>query len=103
MRNAATIRVCSDRYSALQSEVQRLKDKELGYQSEAQRLQQSVISLEKSKANAELELKTVEMKLDQEILQHKGTVAEFHADKKNILVSTEEANMEAMKGACSYM
>ena len=43
------------------------------------------------------------MKLDQEILQHKGTVAKFHADKKNILVSTEEANMEAMKGACSYM
>ena len=35
------------RYSTLQSEVQRLKDKEQGYQSETQRLQQAVISLEK--------------------------------------------------------
>ena len=38
------------------------------------------------------------MKLDQEVLQHKETVAKFHADKKTILMSTEEANLENMKG-----
>ena len=51
-----------------------------------------------SKANSELELKTLQMKLDQEIIAHKETVAKFNADKKHILMSTEEANLEAMKG-----
>ena len=36
-----------DRYSTLQSEVQRLKDKESNYQQDLQRLQQSTIALEK--------------------------------------------------------
>lgn len=51
-----------------------------------------------NKANIELELKTYVMKYDQEMLAHKETVAKFNADKKNILMSTEEANMEAIKG-----
>lgn len=51
-----------------------------------------------SKANYELELKTLQMKLDQELTAHKETVAKFNADKKHILMSTEEANLEAMKG-----
>ena len=51
-----------------------------------------------SKANSELELKTLQMKLDQEVIGHKETVAKFNADKKHILMSTEEANLEAMKG-----
>ena len=53
-----------------------------------------------NKANVELELKTYVMKFDQEVLAHKETVAKFNADKKNILMSTEEANMEAIKGLC---
>ena len=55
-----------------------------------------------SKANVELELKTMRMKYDQEVLAHKETVARFNADKKNILHSTEEANMEALKGLCGH-
>ena len=51
-----------------------------------------------SKANIELELKTYKMKYDQEVLAHKETIAKFNADKKHILMSTEEANMEAIKG-----
>ncbi len=38
------------------------------------------------------------MKYDQEVMGHKETVAKFNADKKHILMSTEEANLEAMKG-----
>ena len=45
-----------------------------------------------------MELKTLQMKLDQEVIAHKETVAKFNADKKHILMSTEEANLEAMKG-----
>ena len=40
----------------------------------------------------------MQMKLDQEVIAHKETVAKFNADKKHILMSTEEANLEAMKG-----
>ena len=50
------------------------------------------------KANIELELKNYIMKYDQEVMGHKETVAKFNADKKHILMSTEEANLEAMKG-----
>lgn len=51
-----------------------------------------------SKANVDLELKTFMMKYDQEVLAHKETVARFNVDKKTILMSTEEANLEAIKG-----
>ena len=46
----------------------------------------------------ELELKTFMMKHEQEVLAHKETVARFNADKKHILMSTEEANLEAIRG-----
>ena len=37
-------------------------------------------------------------KYDQEVICHKETIAKFNADKKHILLSTEEANLEAIKG-----
>lgn len=46
----------------------------------------------------ELERDNFYRKLEGEIQSHKETVARYNADKKNILMSTEEANMEAMKG-----
>ena len=49
-------------------------------------------------ANAELDMKTFMMKQEQEVLAHKETIAKFNADKKHILMSTEEANLEAMQG-----
>ena len=42
------------------------------------------------------------MKLDQEILQHKSTIAKFNADKKNILVSKEEAGKAQKMGEGGY-
>ena len=50
-----------------------------------------------------MELKTLQMKLDQEVIAHKETVAKFNADKKHILMSTEEANLEAMKGCSAFV
>ena len=49
-------------------------------------------------ANAELDMKTFMMKHEQEVLAHKEAIAKFNADKKHILMSTEEANLEAMQG-----
>ncbi|KAI0232790.1 hypothetical protein LSAT2_016895 [Lamellibrachia satsuma] len=96
-RNSDYIKELENRTSTLQGEISRLKNKDTVGQNEIQRQQNAVISLEKSKANIELELKTVRMKYDQEALAHKETIARFNADKKNILHSTEEANLEALK------
>ena len=51
-----------------------------------------------SKKHAEIELQNFALKLESERGSHKETVAKFNMDKKNILMSTEEANMEAMRG-----
>ncbi|XP_064626393.1 rho-associated protein kinase 2-like isoform X3 [Lineus longissimus] len=86
-----------NRNRSLQTELMRSKDKEAAVIRENQDIQQTIISLEKSKANTELEFKTYMMKYDQEVLAHKETVAKFNQDKKHILMSTEEANLEAIK------
>ena len=49
-------------------------------------------------ANLDLELKTMKQKFDKELQTHKETVNKFNADKKHILMSSEEANLEAIKG-----
>lgn len=46
----------------------------------------------------EVELANYKSKWEQEVQSHKDTVARFNADKKHILMSSEEANMEAVKG-----
>ena len=46
----------------------------------------------------ELELKTYVGKYDQEVKTHMDTVAKFNADKHNILLSSEEASIEATRG-----
>lgn len=51
-----------------------------------------------SKKYVELELDTVRRNLDAEVSTHKETVAKFNADKKNILMTTEESNTIALKG-----
>lgn len=48
----------------------------------------------------EIELETYRRKLDTEVGSHKDTVAKFNADKRTMLISSEEANLEAMKGQC---
>ena len=85
------------KYSALQADVHLLKDKESTSQAEVQRLLLSVNNLEKGKANAELELRNVEAKLEEEARRHQTTVAKFNADRKNILSTTEE-NLGVVKG-----
>ncbi|XP_067678854.1 rho-associated protein kinase 2-like [Haliotis asinina] len=87
----------SDRIRALQNEKDRLMEKERVNGQELQKKQSIVVQLEKRVANVELERDNFYRKLEAEIQSHKETVARYNADKKNILMSTEEANMEAMK------
>ena len=53
-----------------------------------------------SKKHAEIELENFALKLESERGSHQETVARFNMDKKNILMSTEEANMEQIRGRC---
>lgn len=51
-----------------------------------------------NKSNIELELKTWKQKFEQEKLAHEEDLARFNAVKKDLIVSKEEANLEALKG-----
>lgn len=51
-----------------------------------------------SKSHVELELDTYKRKLDTEINSHKETIQRFNADKKDILLSKEEARTSAING-----
>lgn len=117
----------TDKTRSLQSEVDRLKEKDLQSQSEIQRLQGIVVQLEKvlfrlffsltiksicchiiyhnllslyfqRKANIELELNSAKMKYENEVASHKETIARFNADKKQIITTSEEANEAVIKG-----
>ncbi|XP_074643969.1 rho-associated protein kinase 2-like [Tubulanus polymorphus] len=81
----------------LESELMRIKERESAVQREKQELQQSIITIEKAKNKLDYEMKTQLMKMDQEARAHKETVDRFNQDKKHILMSTEEANMEAIR------
>ncbi|CAH1772749.1 unnamed protein product [Owenia fusiformis] len=82
---------------SLHNKVQELKQQAIKTQAELERLRQTTVNLEKSKANVELERNTYQAKHDQEMRAHKETIARFNADKKHILMSTEEANIEAVR------
>jgi len=51
-----------------------------------------------NKSNIELEMKTWKQNYEQEKLSHEDDLARFNAVKKDLIVSKEEANMEALKG-----
>ena len=58
------------------------------------------MSVVQSKVNLELEMKNWQSKYEQEVITHKDAVAKFTADKKHILLSSEEAIMQTLKGIC---
>ncbi|XP_033116504.1 rho-associated protein kinase 1-like isoform X2 [Anneissia japonica] len=70
-----------ERISFLQSEI---KDTENRQIAEQQKLQESIILLEKSKANSEYDLKTLQRMYDQTQLEHKAEVASLKAEKKRM-------------------
>ena len=51
-----------------------------------------------NKSNIELEMKTFKQNFDQEKLAHEEDLARFNAAKKDLIVSKEEPNMQALKG-----
>ena len=66
-------------------------------------MQDTINMLEKAKNESELERQRFASMLDAERGTHKETVAKFNLDKKNILMSTEEANLEQIRGGCRKM
>lgn len=82
---------------ALQVEKEALEEKERITNKEIQRLQDSIVKLEKSKNNMELELDTFKKKLSDEKNAHQATVARFNVDKKVIKATTEETTLSAIK------
>uniref|UniRef100_K1QTL3 non-specific serine/threonine protein kinase n=1 Tax=Magallana gigas TaxID=29159 RepID=K1QTL3_MAGGI len=86
----------SERISSLMSEKKKAEEKEKELTMEIQKVKDTVIRLEKSKSHVELELDTYKRKLDTEINSHKETIQRFNADKKDILLSKEEARTSAI-------
>ncbi|WAR23085.1 ROCK2-like protein [Mya arenaria] len=86
-----------DRLRYLQSELDKTKDKDHYSSTEILRLQNAISVLEKAKNEAELERQRFSDMLEAERGTHKETVAKFNLDKKNILMSTEEANLEVIR------
>jgi len=52
-----------------------------------------------NKSNIELELKTWKQNFEQEKLSHEADLAKLNTVKKDLIVSKEEANLEALKGS----
>lgn len=86
-----------NRKHALQMELERMRERELSMMEENQKLNNKLVDLEKEHAMLELELKNLQNKFDQEAAAHQEDIAALTADKKRILSSTEEANLEAMQ------
>ncbi|XP_041359873.1 rho-associated protein kinase 2-like [Gigantopelta aegis] len=87
----------NERIRALQAEQDNLFRKEETLSQEISKNKQTIAHLEKSRGSLELERDNFKRRLEAEIQNHKETVARYNADKKHILMSTEEANMEQMK------
>ncbi|XP_021378101.1 rho-associated protein kinase 2-like isoform X1 [Mizuhopecten yessoensis] len=87
----------NERLAKLQDEKERGLEKERNLSVELQRLNESIVRLEKDKKYMEIELEAYRRKLDTEVGSHKDTVAKFNADRRTLLISSEEANLEAMK------
>ncbi|XP_013777365.1 rho-associated protein kinase 2-like isoform X2 [Limulus polyphemus] len=81
----------------LQQEIERLREREATYTLENQKLNDKHIEMEKQRAMLELEVKNLQNKYEQEAATHQEDIANFTADKKRLLSSTEEANMEAIQ------
>lgn len=86
-----------ERIRKLQTDLDKAAERDRYNAAEIGKLQDTISVLEKGKKHAELELEQFAKKLETERGSHKETVAKFNLDKKNILMSTEEANMEAIR------
>ncbi|KAK6188435.1 hypothetical protein SNE40_004608 [Patella caerulea] len=86
-----------ERMKFLQEEKQRLNEKEKNYVLEIQKFQQNIMKLEKSHASIQLERDNFKQRLDNEVQMHTETRERYQADKRRMLTSTEEANLESVK------
>ncbi|KAG1669225.1 Rho-associated protein kinase 2 [Nymphon striatum] len=82
---------------AFQLEIDQLREKEKELSRENQQISEKLLEYEKVRAMLQLEVKGIKNKYEQELKSHQEDVANFNADKKKILSSTEEASLEAVQ------
>lgn len=86
-----------NRKQALQIELERLKEREATTMKENIKINSRCLELEKEHKMMEVELKNFKNKYEQEVAAHQEDIAALTADKKKLLSTTEEANMEAIQ------
>ncbi|XP_054707053.1 rho-associated protein kinase 2-like [Uloborus diversus] len=86
-----------NRRQALQNELRLQKERESALLSENQQLTTKFVELEKNHAMVVLQLKNLKKKLDDSTAAYREDIDALTADKKRILSSTEEANLEAVQ------
>ncbi|XP_070555597.1 rho-associated protein kinase 2-like isoform X2 [Ptychodera flava] len=79
---------------SLLNELLKLKQKDAKSSADLQKLQENILILEKSKANTDFELKSLQHKYDQTILEHKAQLASLSADRRRLDRNKEEHNQE---------
>ncbi|XP_076341075.1 rho-associated protein kinase 2-like [Tachypleus tridentatus] len=91
------------RCQVLQLEIERQQELEVTSSVEIQKLNDKLIVMGKERAVLELQVKNLNNKYDQEVAAHQEDIANFTADKKRLLSSTEGANMEALQALKTRM
>ncbi|GFR23942.1 rho-associated protein kinase 2 [Trichonephila clavata] len=85
------------RKHALDLELERISKRENSLIVENREINNKFVELEKNHAMLVLELKNLQKKLDEEAAAHRKDLDSLTADKKRLLSSTEEANLEALQ------
>ncbi|KAF8787928.1 Rho-associated protein kinase 2 like protein [Argiope bruennichi] len=86
------------RKHALDLELERVSKRENSLIAENREINNKFVELEKNHAMLVLELKNLQKKLDEEAAAHRKDLEDsLTADKKRLLSSTEEANLEALQ------
>ncbi|XP_055942528.1 rho-associated protein kinase 2-like [Argiope bruennichi] len=85
------------RKHALDLELERVSKRENSLIAENREINNKFVELEKNHAMLVLELKNLQKKLDEEAAAHRKDLDSLTADKKRLLSSTEEANLEALQ------
>ncbi|GIX66903.1 rho-associated protein kinase 1 [Caerostris darwini] len=86
-----------NRKHALDLELERASIRENSLVAENREINNKFAELEKNHAMLVLELKNLQKKLDEEAAAHRKDLDSLTADKKRLLSSTEEANLEALQ------
>ncbi|XP_077991876.1 rho-associated protein kinase 2-like isoform X2 [Glandiceps talaboti] len=89
-----TVSELEGRNKNLQDELMKMKQKDAKASTDVQKLQENIVVLEKGKANTDFELKSLQHRFDQTILEHKAQIAGISAERRRFDKNKEEHNQE---------